>query len=117
MDESQSSNIIGSQPTRKLSCKRMLEQSQMWRRRVGVENITVRNLTDLEGMLGNTKSLKRNNRKCKGILIVPSMAPRFVSKSKIPPLYIPPTLQIVRSALGSNFAARMTSRPPNLSKE
>ena len=25
-------------------------------------------------MLGNTKSLKRNNRKCKGILIVPSMA-------------------------------------------
>ena len=28
-------------------------------------------------MLGNTKSLKRNNRKCKGILIVPSMAPRF----------------------------------------
>ena len=28
-------------------------------------------------MLGNIKSLKRNNRKCKGILIVPSMAPRF----------------------------------------
>src|ERR1700686_3477840 len=27
----------------------------------------------------------------------------FVSKSKIPPLYIPPTLQIVRSALGPKF--------------
>src|ERR1700693_653189 len=33
----------------------------------------------------------------------------FVSKSKIPPLYIPPTLQIVRSALGPNFAARMAA--------
>ena len=52
-----------------------------WRRRVGVENITDRNLKDLEGMLGNTKSLKRNNRKCKGILIVPSMAPRFLFRS------------------------------------
>ena len=43
-----------------------------WRRRVGVENITDRNLKDLEEMLGNTKSLKRNNRKYTGILMVPS---------------------------------------------
>ena len=44
---------------------------------MGVENITDRNLKDLEEMLGNSKSLKRNNRKYKGILIGPSMAPRF----------------------------------------
>jgi hypothetical protein len=55
----------------------LVKKPRIWRRRVGVENITVQNLKDLEGMLGNTKSLKRNNRKCKGILIVPSMAPRF----------------------------------------
>ncbi len=30
-------------------------------------------------MLGNTKALKRNDRECKGILIGPSMAPRFFS--------------------------------------
>jgi hypothetical protein len=28
-------------------------------------------------MLGNPKALKRNDRECKGILIGPSMAPRF----------------------------------------
>jgi hypothetical protein len=51
---------------------------EIWRKRVGVENITDRNLKDLAEMLGNTKSLKRNNRKYKGILIVPSMFPRFL---------------------------------------
>jgi hypothetical protein len=38
---------------------------------VGIENTTVRNFKDLEGMLGNAKALKRNNRECKGILIGP----------------------------------------------
>jgi hypothetical protein len=33
---------------------------------------------DLEGMLGNAKPLKRNNWECKGILIGPLMAPRFL---------------------------------------
>jgi hypothetical protein len=33
------------------------------------------NLKDLEGILGNTKSLKRNNKELEEILIVPSMFP------------------------------------------
>jgi hypothetical protein len=32
-------------------------------------------------MLGNAKALKRNYRDCKGILIGPSMAPRFCRRS------------------------------------
>jgi hypothetical protein len=40
----------------------------------GIENTTERNFKELEGMLGNAKAPKRNNRECKGILI---MAPRF----------------------------------------
>jgi|ERR1700674_4134538 len=44
---------------------------------VGIENTTGRNFKDLEGMMGNAKALKRNNRECKGILIGPLMAPRF----------------------------------------
>jgi hypothetical protein len=41
---------------------------------VGIENNTERNLKNLEEMPGNAKSLKRNNRKFKGILIGPPMA-------------------------------------------
>jgi hypothetical protein len=37
-------------------------------------------------MLGNAKALKRNNRECKGILIGPSMASRFL-RVEIPPSY------------------------------
>ena len=44
---------------------------------VGIENTTERNLKELEEMLGSAKELQRNNRKCKGILIGPLMAPRF----------------------------------------
>jgi hypothetical protein len=44
---------------------------------VGIENTTGRNFKDLEGMQGNAKALKRNNRECKGMLIGPLMAPRF----------------------------------------
>ena len=46
-------------------------------RAVGIENTTERNLKELEEMLRSAKELKRNNRKCKGILIGPLMAPRF----------------------------------------
>jgi hypothetical protein len=45
---------------------------------VGIENTARRNFKDLEGMLGNAKALKRNNWECKGILIGPLMAPRFL---------------------------------------
>ncbi len=44
---------------------------------VGIENNTDRNFKDLEEMLGSAKTLKRNNRECKGILIGPLKAPRF----------------------------------------
>jgi len=45
---------------------------------VGIENNTDWNFKDLEEMLGSAKALKRNNRKYKGILIGPSMAPPFL---------------------------------------
>ena len=45
---------------------------------MGVENTTGRNFKELEGMLGNAKALKRNDRECKAILIGPSKAPRFL---------------------------------------
>jgi len=51
---------------------------------VGIENTTGRNFKELEGMLGNAKTLKRNNRECKGILIGPSMAPGFFSVIEVP---------------------------------
>ncbi len=44
---------------------------------MGIENTTGRNFKELEGMLGNAKALKRNNWESRGILIGPSMAPRF----------------------------------------
>jgi hypothetical protein len=44
---------------------------------VGIENTTVWNFKELEGMPGNAKALKRNNWECKGILMGPLMAPRF----------------------------------------
>jgi hypothetical protein len=44
---------------------------------VGIENNNVRNFKDLRGILGNGKSLRRNNKARKGILIAPSKLPRF----------------------------------------
>jgi hypothetical protein len=44
---------------------------------VGIENNNDRNFKDLRGMLRNTKSLKRNVRARKEILIAPSKLPRF----------------------------------------
>jgi len=44
---------------------------------VGIENNTDGNFKDLEEMRGNAKALKRNNREPNGILIGPSIAPRF----------------------------------------
>ena len=48
---------------------------------VGIENNANRNFKDLEGMTGNSKTLKRNNEESRGILIGPSMAPRFSRRS------------------------------------
>jgi hypothetical protein len=57
--------------------KHMLFQSVRLVGAVGIENTTERNFKELEGMLGNAKVLKRNNREGIGILIGPLMAPRF----------------------------------------
>jgi hypothetical protein len=56
---------------------------------VETENTTRRNFKDLEGMLGNAKALKRNNRECKGILIGPLMAPRFFRPPRFRPCHCP----------------------------
>ena len=50
---------------------------------VGIENNTDWNFKDLEEMLGNAKALKRNGKESDGILIGPSMAPRFFEVAKI----------------------------------
>jgi len=49
---------------------------------VGIENNVDWNFKDLEEMLGNAKALKRNNGEHQGILIGPSMAPRFFASMK-----------------------------------
>ncbi len=49
---------------------------------VGIENNTDWNFKDLEEMPGSAKALTRNNRERNGILIGPSMAPRFFERVK-----------------------------------
>jgi hypothetical protein len=50
---------------------------------VGVENNSDRNFKDLEEMVRNPKALKKNNKEFDGILIGPSMVPRFFGLSEI----------------------------------
>ena len=51
---------------------------------VGIENNAGWNFKDLEEMLRGTKTLRRNDRECKGILIGPLMAPRFSRRPRFP---------------------------------
>jgi len=51
---------------------------------VGIENNPGRSFKDLEKMQGSAKTLKRHSEERKGILIGPSMAPRFFKVAKIP---------------------------------
>ena len=46
---------------------------------VGIENNADWNFKDLQEILGSAKTLKRNNKESKGILIGPSMAPFFLN--------------------------------------
>src|SRR5271170_1839802 len=72
---------------------------------VGIENNDEWNFKDLRGTRRNVKSLKRNERACKGILIAPPKLPRFFSGVEIlRPLFV----RNVGSV--SKFAARMASR-------
>jgi hypothetical protein len=77
---------------------------------VGIENNTDRNSKDVEEMLGSAKTLKRNNRECKGILIGPLKALRFFESLKLVRVDSSPTALANMSASGSNLAARMASR-------
>jgi hypothetical protein len=58
---------------------------------VGIENNTNGNFKDLEEMLGSSKTLKRNSKECREILIGPSMAPRFFRVTEISSLRVSPT--------------------------
>jgi hypothetical protein len=51
---------------------------------VGLENNAAWNFKDLGEMIGNAKSLRRNDKESDGILIGPSMAPRFFWPVEIP---------------------------------
>jgi hypothetical protein len=82
---------------------------------VGIENNTDWNSKDLEEMLRSDKSLKRNNGESSGILIGPSMAPRFFFASmKFLRDGFSPTALDTESASGPNLAARTASRLINL---
>ena len=76
---------------------------------VKIENNAEWNFKDLEEMLGSAKTLKRNNRERKEILIGPSMAPRFFQYLRFLRSYSFAVGKLL-SASGSNFAARMASR-------
>src|SRR5712692_9840656 len=51
---------------------------------VGIENNTDWNFKDFEEMARSAKALKRNDKESNGILIGPSMAPRFFRADQIP---------------------------------
>ena len=55
---------------------------------VGIENNINWNFKDLEEMLRSAKALKRNDRESNGILIGPSMAPRFFYATEIPSWWV-----------------------------
>jgi len=75
---------------------------------VGIENNTDRNFKDLQEMLGSAKALKRNNWESKGILIGPSMAPRFHRTLRFRH-YVSSQCSKGVVSFGANFAARMAS--------
>jgi hypothetical protein len=77
---------------------------------VGIGNDTDRNIKDLEEMMGSAKALIRNIRESKGILIGPSMAPRFFA-IEIASRAVLATRKLM-SVSGQNFAARMANRRP-----
>jgi hypothetical protein len=55
---------------------------------VGVENNSDWNFKDLQEMVRNAKSLKKNNKEFDGILIGPSMVPHFFGLSEIPSVWV-----------------------------
>src|SRR5260370_27867901 len=60
----------------------------------------------LEGMLGNTKALKRNDKESNGILVGPSMAPRFFRADQIPSWCVFRPLPQIQSRLRAKISRR-----------
>jgi hypothetical protein len=63
-------------------CRREKSLSYCWEKgwlvgAVGIENNAKRSFKDLAETVRNAKTLKRNSKELEGILIGPSMAPRF----------------------------------------
>src|SRR5712664_2096207 len=77
---------------------------------VEIENNNVRNFKDLRGMRRNAKSLKRNNKAHKGILIAPLKLPRFSRSVRFQRCAILTQGSRPGVGFGPNFAARMASR-------
>jgi hypothetical protein len=77
---------------------------------VGIENNNVRNFKGLRGIRGNAKSLRRNNKARKGVLIAPSKLPRFSRRCDSNGVGFSLAAPKSRVDFGPNLAARMASR-------
>jgi len=78
---------------------------------VEIENNGVRNFKNLRGTTRNTKSLKKNEEACRGILIAPSKLPRFSRLCQISSgLGCSPAAPLGKAASDTNLVARMASR-------
>ena len=80
---------------------------------VGIENNTDWNLEDLEEMQGNAKSLNRNNREFKGILIAPQWPLVCFEPTRFQSVCL---VSVSKVGFGPNPTARMASRHMNLGK-
>ena len=75
---------------------------------VGIENNTGRNFKGLEEMRRSAKVLKRNNEERDGVLIGPSMTPRFHRTLRFRH-YVSSHCSKGVVSFGPNFATRMAS--------
>lgn len=78
---------------------------------VGIENNTDWNFKELEETMGNQKTLRKNGKEQKEILIGPSMGPRSFFNSEKFLCGKPYTHFVCKEVgFGSNFTARMANR-------
>ena len=73
---------------------------------VGIENNTDWNFKDFEEMARSAKALKRNDKESNGILIGPSMAPRFFRADQIPSWCVFRPLPQIQSRLRAQISRR-----------
>jgi hypothetical protein len=80
-----------------------------------IENNAERSFKESGEMRGNTKTLKGNNEEREGILIGPSMAPRFFT-TEIPSRAVLAARELM-SVSGTNLAVRMANGRPKALKK